>query len=77
LPLTCGVAFTHFWDFVQYSSEQAPIFFIALALWLLCTAFDSVARAIVSPYRLAAAGFVLGLLPFSKLQVVPLGWSSP
>ena len=73
LPLTCGVAFTHFWDFVQYSSEQAPIFFIALALWLLCTAFDSVARAIVSPYLLAAAGFVLGLLPFSKLQVVPLG----
>jgi hypothetical protein len=71
LPLTCAMAFTHFWDFVQYSSEQAPVLLTAMALWLLCTAFDPAAASVASPRRLAAAGFLIGLLPFSKLQVTP------
>lgn len=71
-PLAGLMIFLLFWDFVPYCSERSPLFLCALAIWLCCTAFqaDGVVRSRV---RLAAGGFVIGLLPFSKFQVMPMG----
>lgn len=72
MPLACFMTFLLFWDFVPYCSELSPLFLSALASWLCVTAFraDGIAA---SRLRLAAGGFVLGIIPFSKLQVLPLG----
>jgi len=72
LPLACFIIFLSFWDFVPYCSELSPLFMSATAAWLGVTAFqpDGLVR---SRGRLAASGLILGLIPFSKFQVLPLG----
>jgi hypothetical protein len=72
LPLACLMVCLFFWDFVPYCSELAPLFFTALAIWLGVTAFSKEGRVISRP-RLAASGLALGVLPFSKFQVLPIG----
>ncbi len=72
LPLLCVLAFNRFEEFVQYSSEQGPLFCFAAALFLSVTAFDA-AGSVISRARLFGAGLLLGLLPFAKLQAAPLG----
>ncbi len=72
LPAVCVLSFTHYWDFVQYSSEQAPVFYCLLALWLVVTALTK-SGAVHSRLRLGLGGVVLGLLPLAKLQLAPLG----
>ena len=72
LPPACALAFTAYPEYVQYSSEQAPLAYCALALWLMITAFSPDGK-ITAPGRLAGSGFVLGLLVVAKLQLVPLG----
>jgi len=72
MPLACLMIFLAFWDFVPYCSEILPVFLCALAAWLCFTAFEpdgSLSRR----WRLVAGGFVLGLMPFSKIQVLPMG----
>ncbi|HET7535002.1 MAG TPA: hypothetical protein VFJ90_01010, partial [Candidatus Didemnitutus sp.] len=72
LPLAALMVFLLFWDFVPYCSELSPLFLCALATWLGVTAFSSEGQ-VRSRGRLGTAGLVLGLLPFSKFQVLPLG----
>lgn len=72
LPLGSFLVFQIFWDFVPYTSEYLPLFLVGLALWLGVTAFDP-DGLLKRRWRLAGAGVVLGLLPFSKLQALPLG----
>ncbi|MEO6995182.1 MAG: hypothetical protein ABI273_16370 [Lacunisphaera sp.] len=72
MPLACFMIFLWFWDFVPYCSELAPLFLCALALWLGVTAFASDGETFRRG-RLLACGVVLGAIPFSKLQVMPLG----
>jgi hypothetical protein len=50
-------------DFVQYSSELVPILLVAVALGLIGRSFR---------FDLLAA-LVVGMMPWAKLQVVPLG----
>lgn len=57
-------------DFVHYSSEQLPMFLFAVALYALARLF--VSRDGRIGRRLFATSFVIGLLPFTKLQLVPL-----
>src|SRR6185312_7309015 len=71
-PLASFMTFLWFWDFVPYCSELAPLFLCALAAWLGITAFQS-DGTMFRRGRLCACGVVLGALPFSKLQVLPLG----
>ena len=74
LPLITFVAFTAFWEFVQYSSEQVSIGILALAAWLLaagCTLGTERERGRRACFFVA--GFGLGMLPFAKMQAVPLG----
>ncbi|HEY4247171.1 MAG TPA: hypothetical protein VGM64_09960 [Lacunisphaera sp.] len=70
-PLACFMIFLWFWDFVPYCSELSPLFLCALAAWLGVTAFQP-DGTIFRRGRLAACGVVLGAIPFSKLQVLPL-----
>ena len=71
LPLMLQVAFCGFWDFVQLSSEQFPA--MALALACGCTVHLCGGAAVRHRSRwLAAAGLSLGLVPFAKLQAMPI-----
>ena len=72
LPLACFMVCLIFWDFVPYCSECSPVFLCALAIWLCLTAFQSDGM-LCNRGRLTGGGLVLGLLPFSKLQILPLG----
>ncbi|WP_438480121.1 hypothetical protein [Oleiharenicola lentus] len=72
LPLVCLMSFTRSEDFVQYSGEQSPLFYFSVALWLLLTAFDD-KGLVVRVARLFLGGVFIGMLPFSKLQVAPIG----
>ncbi|HLP03524.1 MAG TPA: hypothetical protein VK163_15965 [Opitutaceae bacterium] len=61
-------------DFIHYSSEHVAIFLLALACWLLCRVRQPEPGITTQP-RLGwiAGGAVLGLLPWAKLQSVPVG----
>ncbi len=72
LPLAALMVCLLFWDFVPYCSELSPLFFCALAVWLCLSAFQA-DGALTSRARLAGGGLVLGLLPYTKFQVLPLG----
>ncbi|WP_439557089.1 hypothetical protein [Dyadobacter sp.] len=62
------LSFTQEVDFVHYSSEQLPVFLLALCIWLL-------SRISVQNGSLKSNAFLLGLVagavPFAKLQAVP------
>ncbi len=74
LPLITYLAFTSFWDFVQYSSEQFSIAALSVAVWLLASAVGRNGLPEKSRLgRLALAGILLGSIPWGKPQVVPLG----
>src|SRR6202011_1349505 len=54
-------------DFVHYSSEQLPIFLLAVAFYLFVRSFEG------ERFRYpVGAGLVLGLVPFAKLQAAPI-----
>jgi hypothetical protein len=55
-------------EFVHYSSERLSIVLAMFALLLLCLA----ARRGYAPALLFSAGVVAGMIPFAKLQAVPL-----
>jgi hypothetical protein len=74
LPFITFIAFTASWEFVQYSSEQLSLAFIAIALWLVARALGKEGNSPrATPWQLSIAGFLLGCLPFAKMQAVPLG----
>ena len=66
LPALFLLTFTQDGDFVHYSSEQLPLLLLNVGLWLLSTLSDN-----FSLKRLFLLGFVLGMSPFAKIQVVP------
>ncbi len=72
MPLACFMIFLWFWDFVPYCSELSPLFLCVLAAWLGVTAFQP-DGTMFRHWRLLACGVALGAIPFSKLQVLPLG----
>lgn len=72
LPLVGLQVFLLFWDFVPYCGELPPLFLCALAVWLGVTAFSTEGE-LKSRRRLIGAGVVLGLMPLSKSQSLPLG----
>lgn len=82
LPPLFLVAFTQDADFVHYSSEQLPVLLLNLGLWLLSRLFgDYKSQSRLRPDHKSGRalalsglfwlGFVLGMSPFAKIQVVP------
>lgn len=62
------LSFTQETDFVHYSSEQLPVFLLALIIWLLSKITD---ERNPSTGFLYLIGFFAGVTPFAKLQTVP------
>lgn len=71
LPALALLAFTIHFDFLQYSSEHVPMFLNAAGLALVATAFHR-DGTLIHRRRLLASGLVLGLVPWAKLQAVPV-----
>jgi hypothetical protein len=77
LPPLFLVAFTQDADFVHYSSEQLPVLFLNLGLWLLSRLFENdktqsiFRKPVNTSVRLFWLGLILGMSPFAKIQVVP------
>jgi hypothetical protein len=63
------LAFTQEVDFVHYSSEQVPVLLLALATWLLSRIDIEKTNHSINAFSL---GLVAGMVPFAKLQAVPL-----
>ncbi|CAG5012024.1 hypothetical protein DYBT9275_05081 [Dyadobacter sp. CECT 9275] len=55
-------------DFVHYSSEQVPVLLLSAAIWLLSLTKENRPNL----RTLFFLGLILGLVPFAKLQAVPL-----
>jgi hypothetical protein len=71
LPLTSFFAFSSYCEFVHYSSEH-----VAICLFSLCAYLASGIIAGPSPWislRRFGVGVVAGMMPFTKLQALPLG----
>jgi hypothetical protein len=70
LPLVFFLAFTQDIDFVHNTSELIPVALLNLSLWLLSIVYT---QKTSSRWHYFWIGFVLGILPFAKLQAVPQG----
>ncbi len=73
LPALAFYATTLDWDFIDYSSEYVSIFLIMLAAGLLRKA--QLGARIASGgafWHWLSAGFCIGLLPWAKLQSIPM-----
>jgi len=69
LPAFLFISWTVAHDFVHYSSEEVSIFLLSWALYLLIR----LSRQPGARFLIVQLGFVLGLLPFAKIQSVMLG----
>jgi hypothetical protein len=66
LPAAAVLLFTQHPDLVHYSSEHLPVLLLALALW------TSTLPRLNDGLRYLLVGLLLGMVPFAKLQGVPL-----
>lgn len=63
------LAFTKLWDFLHYSSELPAIFFCTAILWVL---MRFLAKGEIASGLLVCSGIAAGLVPYAKLQAVPV-----
>ena len=70
LPLVACVATFNIFDNVAFNGEHMPILLLAVSVWLFSRIEQSEKRQAVV-YALLA-GFVLGLVPYSKVQAAPI-----
>lgn len=68
LPLFL-LAFTREADLIHYSSEQLPVLLLSLVTWTFVRLLAGTIRQSAGYYWL---GFIAGVIPFSKLQAVPM-----
>ncbi len=68
LPALLFLSFTQLPDFVHYSSEHVPLVLLDGAIWLFAR---SVSEKTTPLGRAFGIGFLLGMVPFGKLQGVP------
>lgn len=72
LPCWAYLALTMYWEIAPYASEQVPMTLLSLASYLLLRTW------LVPRCRyllLGMLGALLGMLPFAKLQTVPIGFA--
>ena len=70
LPLVACVATFNVWDYVAFNGEHIPVLLLALSVWL----FSRLERTegLSAVMFAVLTGFVLGLIPFSKVQAGPI-----
>jgi hypothetical protein len=64
------VATFNVWDYVAFNGEHIPVLLLALSVWLFSRLERTEGRSAVMFAVLT--GFVLGLIPFSKVQAGPI-----
>lgn len=65
-----------FYDYTGYTSEQTSIFLFLAAIWPLLAGLQHKDSALaMRGTRLGLGGFLLGCIPYAKLQGIPLGLS--
>ncbi len=70
IPIVAFYALTHFWDFIGFNAEGPLIFLLSLALFQLGRlSAENRTHGLLQWYLL---GLVLGSVPYSKLQGVPI-----
>ena len=73
IPVVTTIALMTFYDFVHYTSEHLPIALLSVALLIVCKYF---AGNLSHPDRVIfSLGFVLGLIPYAKMQAIPIAFS--
>ena len=66
-PIFLFFGTTTYYEFVHYSSEHLPVFLICASIYVMIRPSDH--RPVLN---LVAAAFLLGLVPFAKLQGTPI-----
>ena len=69
LPLVIFQASNAWFGFMAYNSEAVCVFMLTVGLWLI----TGLEKNKASIFTYFFAGFWLGLLPFAKMQTVPMG----
>lgn len=73
IPVVTTVALMTYSDYVHYTSEHLSILLLSLALLIVCRYHVS---DLYNPNSLIfSLGFVLGLIPYAKMQAVPIAFS--
>lgn len=70
LPIAATIAMMQFWDYVHISSEHCPILILSLMLYLIARPRRPSAGALL--LRAFMVGLVGGLVPFAKMQGLPI-----
>jgi hypothetical protein len=71
-PATSYLGLTRHWDFVNYSSEQLPIFLISIMLYYFAKIYSS--KKSIDKMNVFVFGFIAGGIIFTKLQAIPIAF---
>ncbi len=71
IPFVLMHGLTHFWDFLCFNAEGPLIFLLSLALFQLGRIYSNSPKS-SSPLQWYLLSFILGSVPYSKLQGVPI-----
>jgi len=73
IPVVTTIAFMMEQNYVQYTSENVAIAILSVALLMLCKLYSN--GLIFNKRSIFFLGFIIGLVPFAKLQAVPMALS--
>ncbi len=71
-PATSYLGFTRHWDFVNFSSEQLPIFLMSVMLYYFAKMYGS--KRSINKLDVFVYGFIAGGIIFTKLQAIPIAF---
>lgn len=71
-PATAYLGLTRHWDFVNFSSEQLPIFLISIMLYLFTKIYTN--KTNIKKMDVIVYGFIAGGIIFTKLQAIPIAF---
>ena len=74
IPLILFYSFTESYDFQHYSSEQLPLLIITLSIYICFKMSQQTIINTKTVNLIIVIGFLLGLLPYTKLQAAPIGF---
>lgn len=71
-PATAYLGLTRHWDFVNFSSEQLPIFLMSVMLYFFARIYTS--KRTIKRMDVFLYGFIAGGVIFTKLQAIPIAF---
>lgn len=71
-PATAYLGLTRHWDFVNFSSEQLPIFLMSIMLYFFARIYTN--KTNIKKMDVFVYGFIAGGIIFTKLQAIPIAF---